>query len=54
MSTTINKAVVAVIGGLITIAAAFGYDFDIGEETVVAFSTLATAFLVWLIPNKDN
>lgn len=53
MSTTINKAVVAVLSGLVTLGATFGLDLGIGEEVIAAIGTAVGAFLVWLIPNKE-
>ena len=52
MFTSIDKAIVAVLGGAVTIAAAFGLDLGIGEAGVTAIGSALSAFLVWLVPNK--
>lgn len=44
-----RKAVTAIIGGVVTIAAVYGIDID--PELVAAFTTIATAALVWFVPN---
>jgi len=54
MSTTINKAVVAILTGLVTLLMTFGIDLGIGQETVAAIGTAIGAFLVWLVPNKED
>lgn len=56
MNTTINKAVVAVLGGIVTLLGViFGEDVLAWAtpEVVSAIGGLLTAVLVWAIPNKD-
>ena len=49
-----KKAIAAALGGLVTLAAAFGFDMPGGEETVAAMATvLATALVVWSPKNED-
>jgi hypothetical protein len=54
MNTPFNKAVTAVLGGLVTIAATYGLDTTQLEPLVVPAGTLLTALLVYLIPNKPD
>jgi len=57
MNTTINKAVVAVLGGIVTLVGViFGVDIAswATPEVVSAVGGLLTAVLVWAIPNKEE
>lgn len=45
-----RKAVTAIIGGVVTIAAVYGINFD--PELVAAVTTIVTAALVWAVPNE--
>lgn len=56
MNTTINKAVVAVLGGFVTLVGVVWGEDVISwatPEVVSAIGGLITAALVYLIPNKD-
>jgi len=45
-----RKAVVALIGVVVTALAVYGVDLD--AELVASFTTLATALLVFFVPNE--
>lgn len=51
MLTQYRKSLVAIIGAVVSILAINGVDLD--PELVAAITTLLTASLVWLVPNKD-
>lgn len=54
MNTTVNKAVVAILGGVVTLAATAGLDLSWASDGLIqGVGTMVTAFLVWLIPNSD-
>jgi hypothetical protein len=48
----IQKAVVAVVGAVVTVLAVAGIDAD--PEVVAAVSTVITAVAVWAIPNSQT
>ena len=50
-----NKAIVAVLGGLVTVLAPFipGIEDVMTPEMIGALGTMFTAFFVYLIPNKE-
>lgn len=50
--SSINKAIVAVVGAGVAIAAVAGFDVD--DETATAVVTLLTAVAVYLVPNKPS
>ena len=53
MFTSIDKALVALIMGLIYIANTFfGFNFGLTEDAVTAIVAALTPILVWLVPNK--
>lgn len=53
MFTSIDKALVAVFGGLAFLASSLlGVDFGVSTETVGMIVSLATPILVYFIPNK--
>ncbi len=55
MITSIDKALVAVIMGLLSILnLKFGFNLGIDEATVSAIIAAVTPFLVWLTPNKQS
>lgn len=55
MITTIDKALVALIGATLSIAAAFGVNVEwASPELVGAVGAVITGFLTWLVPNKDS
>ena len=45
-----RKAVVAIIGVIVTVLAVYGVDVE--PEIVASVTTLATALLVFFVPNK--
>lgn len=48
-----NKAIVAILGGAVTLLAAFGIiTEDMGKEMIEVAAPILTAFLVYFIPNK--
>jgi hypothetical protein len=47
----VQKAVVAVVGAVVTVLAVAGIDAD--DEVVAAVSTLLTAVAVYAIPNSS-
>lgn len=48
-----NKAIVAFLGAMVTIAATFGLTVDWATpEVIQAAGGIVTAILVWAIPNK--
>lgn len=54
MNTTINKALVALIGGLIVLAnAIFDMNWIADETTINSIAGVATPILVWMVPNKS-
>lgn len=46
-----NKAIVAVIGAIVTVLAAQGINVD--PEITTSVTTLVTALVVYLVPNKE-
>jgi len=55
LNTNVNKAIVAVIGGIVTLLAQFGVDVSFLTEPLIgAIGATLTAFFVWLIPNKEK
>ncbi len=56
MFTSIDKALVALIGGLIFIVSTyFGVNLSwISQETIATIVGLLTPVLVWAIPNKKT
>lgn len=53
MNTEFNKAVVALLGSILTIAATFGLKVDWATpEMISGIGGLITALLVYLVPNK--
>lgn len=52
MFTTIDKAIVAVLGGLLTIAAQAGLDVGALEPYVQPLGALITGALVYIFPNR--
>lgn len=53
MYTTVDKAIVAVLGGIIAlIDMLFGINIGIGENVVAAIAAVITPLLVYLVPNK--
>lgn len=55
MITSIDKALVALIGALVYFASTF-FGIEIGwltPEMIQNFVTFATPLLVWLVPNKS-
>lgn len=52
MITGFDKAIAAVIGGLGTIAANWGFDFGLSPDQVAALATVISTVLVWFVPNK--
>lgn len=53
MNTTINKAIVAILGGLLTVLATFGLDLDISDELLSGSGAVLTGVLVYFVPNKE-
>lgn len=54
MFTTIDKAIAAFISSLTFLAGAlFGWDFNLGPELITAVGSVVTAFVTWLVPNKE-
>lgn len=55
MVTTIDKAIVALIGGLLSVAATFGVSVDWATpEMIAGVGAVITALLTWLVPNKAS
>ncbi len=53
MNTEYNKAVVAILGGAVTLVAAFGLNVDWATpELISGIGSFITAVLVWAVPNK--
>lgn len=53
MNTEFNKAIVALLGAVVTIAATFGMKVDWATpEIISAVGGALTALLVYLVPNK--
>lgn len=53
MFTTIDKALAALIGGILTIVATFGIDVAWATPEIIAtFGAVLTAVFTWLVPNK--
>lgn len=52
MTGEYNKAIVAFLGGVVTLVAAFGIDVSwASPELISGVGSFLTAILVWLIPN---
>lgn len=54
MFTKIDKAIVAVLGGLLTIAAQAGLDVAAVEPYIAPVGSLLTGLVVYLWPNKEK
>jgi hypothetical protein len=56
MFTTIDKAIVAILGGLATVAAmSFGVNVDWATpELLGSIGTMLNAILVYVVPNKES
>ena len=55
MFTSVDKAIAAVIGGLVTVAAmVFNVDIDLSPETIAAMGTVLSTVLVYAVPNKTD
>ena len=53
MITTFDKAIVALLGGVLSIAAAFGLSVDWATpELIGTIGSVITGILTFLIPNK--
>lgn len=53
MITTFDKAIVALLGALLSIAAAFGLKVDWATpEVISSVGGVITALLVYLVPNR--
>jgi len=53
MGSSYNKAIVAILGGVVTFVAAFGIDVSWATpELISGAGSFLTAVLVWLVPNK--
>jgi predicted membrane-bound mannosyltransferase len=53
MNTTINKALVAIIGGAIILAnSLFNTDWVVDEAMINSIAAVVTPILVYLVPNK--
>ncbi len=54
MFTTIDKALVAIIGGVIYLLSALGVipADAVSPETIAGWASVLTPILVWLVPNK--
>lgn len=52
MLTSFDKAIAAIIGGIGTIAASYGFDLGLTPEMTTALATVISGALVWLVPNK--
>jgi len=51
--TEYNKAIVAILGGAVTLVAAFGLNVDWATpELISGIGSFITAVLVWAVPNK--
>jgi hypothetical protein len=54
MNTSVNKFVVALLGAVVGLVGEFGLDVSwAGDGMIAAVSSIVTAGLVWLIPNKE-
>ena len=53
MITSFDKAIVALLGSVLSIAATFGLNVDWATPEIIAsVGGLVTTLLVWLVPNK--
>lgn len=53
MFTTVDKAIAAIISGIITVLAmVFNVEVGIGPEAIAAAGTVLSTILVYLVPNK--
>jgi len=54
MFTSIDKALVALIMGLLSIANLwFGIDLGISSDVIIALIAMLTPIIVWMTPNKS-
>lgn len=54
MITSIDKAIVALLGSVLSIVAAFGVDVTWASDGLIAsVGAVLTAVLVWLVPNNE-
>ena len=52
MITTLDKAIVAILGGVVSVLAAFGIDLGVSQELVASIGAVITGILVYIVPNK--
>lgn len=54
MSSTVNKALVAIIGGVVILAnSLFNTDWVVDETLINSIAAVVTPVLVYLVPNKQ-
>ncbi len=53
MFSSIDKAIVAILSGIVFLAAEFGLDVPISEGVIAAIGTVITSILVYFVPNKS-
>lgn len=54
MFSSIDKAIVAILSGIVFVAAQFGLDLPVSESVISAIGTVVTAVLVYFAPNKQQ
>lgn len=55
MFTSVDKAIVAVLGGVLTVVAEFGVDTSWATEGLVSgVGSMLTALMVYFVPNKET
>jgi len=54
MFTSVDKAIVAIISGFLTVATmVFGVDLNLSPELIAAVGSVVSGILVYLVPNKE-
>lgn len=54
MFTTVDKAIAAVLGGVITVLGmVFNVEIGLSPEVIGSLGSLLAGLLVWAVPNKE-
>lgn len=54
MFTSFDKAIAAILSGLLFVAANFGFDLGLSEEFVASVSAVVAGVAAYFVPNKDT
>ena len=54
MFTSVDKAIAAVLGGLLFVAASFGVEHNVSAEMIASISAVIAGASAYLMPNKEK